>query len=520
MNIKKYIFFIIVLSFTSNSYANSKAGIVILSKGNFYAIGKDKIKRILKRRSPVFPGDILETGNESISQVRFIDNAVISLRPNTSLRIDEYTVSRTDKSRENGVISLLKGGFRTITGAINQNNYKVSTNVASIGIRGTEYEIVLSDGLNVAAWSGTITLSNKAGSINLGKGAAYNFANISGSSTLPQGLLFAPEILMPSTSPVFKKVGQSNTQEYNTSPTNPAVFRHKKSVFNQIERKVNKPFVNPAMLTNETTITKLPNPESSRDIRNVNFDRLGLAVIAGVNKPDFFGGRASNGAGGFPVIIDNGYGPHELPMFLNAVPDVALWRNGTAVVGLTTVTVYGKEVSYGKWDATSTLHPILQVDPLGSAVEYSIDTPVYWITAQPTLPIVVANKTGQSTYFVSDILGSSNLGVLYDLSSTLRVDFDSGVINGALVFETRSPDLLSTWNVNLVGLINQNVLDVSVNSASSTVTVGASTNNINGNVPMVFTGDNAEQAAGLFNLQEVGNPAVHAEGVFILDAGG
>lgn len=50
--------------------------------------------------------------------------------------------------RQTAVFKLLKGGFRTVTGLIgkaDRGEYRVSTRTATIGIRGTDYEVILCD---------------------------------------------------------------------------------------------------------------------------------------------------------------------------------------------------------------------------------------------------------------------------------------------------------------------------------------------------------------------------------------
>lgn len=71
---------------------------------------------------------------------------MVSLQPQSEFRIDDYQYAGQTDGQEKGFFSLLKGGLRTITGWVgrtHRENYKVTTNVATIGIRGTEYSAVL-----------------------------------------------------------------------------------------------------------------------------------------------------------------------------------------------------------------------------------------------------------------------------------------------------------------------------------------------------------------------------------------
>ena len=107
-----------------NAYAKDQAAIVIVAAGNVYAVDSKLKKRSLLRRSKVYVGDTLVTGNKGRVQVRFIDGAVVSLRPDSELNIQKYSYGKS-KSEEGSLMSLIKGGFRTITGAIGKEKYKL-----------------------------------------------------------------------------------------------------------------------------------------------------------------------------------------------------------------------------------------------------------------------------------------------------------------------------------------------------------------------------------------------------------
>ena len=186
-----------------NVHAQDQAAVVIIATGDFYAMNKSQQKRSLQRRSKVFVGDTISTGKNSRAQVRFIDGAVLSLRPESEMKIHKYNYGKS-KAQEGSWMTLIKGGFRTITGAIGKKHYKVSTSMATIGIRGTHYEAVINDQqLYVALWDGGVTLSNDAGEVDLGLGADYNFGMVQSNTIEPQGQLDPPEAIVNDTQPVI-----------------------------------------------------------------------------------------------------------------------------------------------------------------------------------------------------------------------------------------------------------------------------------------------------------------------------
>lgn len=157
------------------------AGKTLMAKGVVTA-SDNEAERALKRRSPVFMQDKVATGAVSAAQLRMIDGALLSLQQESELSIASYAFN---PANDDGVVqmSLLKGGLRTVTGALQQtgDNYKLTTPVASIGVRGTHYEAELQDGdLFLAAWKGTIDVQVTVGSANplfsLGPSEAYRFA--------------------------------------------------------------------------------------------------------------------------------------------------------------------------------------------------------------------------------------------------------------------------------------------------------------------------------------------------------
>ncbi|MGE5387158.1 MAG: FecR domain-containing protein [Betaproteobacteria bacterium] len=96
-----------------------------------------------RRGQKVQEGDTIVTGPLGYVQLTMTDDAVIAVRPDTRLKLEIYRYDGKDDRNEKGVLSLLRGGFRTITGWIGHRNkdaYQVRTPTATIGIRGTDHE--------------------------------------------------------------------------------------------------------------------------------------------------------------------------------------------------------------------------------------------------------------------------------------------------------------------------------------------------------------------------------------------
>ena len=123
------------------SYAASAAN-VNFSTGSVVGINAAGVQRPLTRGADIGNGDTIRTGEGGRAQIRFSDGAMVSLQPQTEFRIDDYQYSGKADGKEKGFFSLLKGGLRTITGwsgRSSRESYKVSTSVATIGIRAVSY---------------------------------------------------------------------------------------------------------------------------------------------------------------------------------------------------------------------------------------------------------------------------------------------------------------------------------------------------------------------------------------------
>jgi hypothetical protein len=143
--------------------------------GNVQAIGPNGQARNVGKGTQIEQGETISTNNGR-AQLRFTDGAYVSLQPESEFRIDQYRFDGKQDGNEKGFFSLLKGGLRTITGLVgrnNKNNYQVSTSVATIGIRGTEYTIQYGQSITGSVGEGEINVCNGAGCLSVTNGESY-----------------------------------------------------------------------------------------------------------------------------------------------------------------------------------------------------------------------------------------------------------------------------------------------------------------------------------------------------------
>lgn len=140
--------------------------------GNVTAQGPDGRTRPLQRGAEIEVGDTVNT-QQGRAQLRFQDGAFMSLQPETSFKVEQFRFTENGAGNDGIVMNLLKGGMRTITGLIgraNRQNYKFRTEVATIGIRGTEYAVRYTNSIEVFCAGGAIDIVNEGGTLVLGTG--------------------------------------------------------------------------------------------------------------------------------------------------------------------------------------------------------------------------------------------------------------------------------------------------------------------------------------------------------------
>ncbi len=136
--------------------AETEVGHVVWVRGQFHAGS-----RLLQRLSPIYLHEVLTTGANSMAEIAFTDNTLMTFKDNSRYSIDGYKMQPASESNFTG--RLIAGGFRTLTGLIAKNNphhYMINTPVASLGVRGTDYQAILDHGyLYVAVYHGTVCIT-------------------------------------------------------------------------------------------------------------------------------------------------------------------------------------------------------------------------------------------------------------------------------------------------------------------------------------------------------------------------
>ncbi len=113
--------------------------------GQVAAVATAGERRHLRRGDEVYAGDTLHSAAASAAQLVFSDESRMAVRANTIVRIEDYHYDAADRESSNSFIALLTGAVRSITGLIGKYDKRrvvLATPVATIGIRGTDYEVI------------------------------------------------------------------------------------------------------------------------------------------------------------------------------------------------------------------------------------------------------------------------------------------------------------------------------------------------------------------------------------------
>ncbi|MCC1498349.1 FecR family protein [Alcanivorax sp. 1008] len=200
-------------------HAATEAGRILFARGTVSIVDATESSRGGGTGSVFHEGDRVVTGNNSIAQLRMTDGALTALRSNS-----DYHIQRQRFDEEADVYEqagrLISGWMRSVTGAIGARypgNVSQGTSVATIGIRGTTYQVIhvpeeglaefpnLQPGTYVYLEEGQVEVSNEAGSRIVTPGQVVRVA---GPKATPE---LAPELTELFQSQVLSGMGGDET---------------------------------------------------------------------------------------------------------------------------------------------------------------------------------------------------------------------------------------------------------------------------------------------------------------------
>jgi hypothetical protein len=89
----------------------------------------------------VVRNEIVRTGADSSTKLVFSDDTNLAVGPVSTVTLDKF-VFAGDSTYQQATVNLVRGAFRFSTGSSDKRAYRINTPVATIGVRGTELDIL------------------------------------------------------------------------------------------------------------------------------------------------------------------------------------------------------------------------------------------------------------------------------------------------------------------------------------------------------------------------------------------
>ena len=115
---------------------------------------QNEVVRVAAATTPISVGDSMlrdetvRTGASSAARFVMADSTNLSLGPSATLKLDR-TVFNDEHSYRDVAIRMTTGAFRFVTGHSEKTAYKITTPLATIGVRGTTLDILSQRGRSV-----------------------------------------------------------------------------------------------------------------------------------------------------------------------------------------------------------------------------------------------------------------------------------------------------------------------------------------------------------------------------------
>jgi len=132
---------LVAVALPGQSFAQAPSGTAVAVVQSAFGAGPGG-SRVLQPQQPVFTGDRINTGPVGEVQIRFRDETRLVVGPNSSLTIDKF-VFAADGTAQEVVLNAAKGAFRFISGISPYQAYSFRTPTATIGVRGTRFDLVV-----------------------------------------------------------------------------------------------------------------------------------------------------------------------------------------------------------------------------------------------------------------------------------------------------------------------------------------------------------------------------------------
>lgn len=463
---------LLLLTLAGSAWCGEPVGRVILAAGEVQAL-RDGQWLPLTRNSDVQAGDEIRTGPASNVQIRFADASIVALRSGTNFRVDEFNYKSGRGGGEKALFALIKGGLRTITGAVGRNNrqdYGIVTPTSTIGIRGTHFSLaVCADNCRNA--DGSLAANGTYGGVIDGRISSAPNENPTGAREFGRGeFFFAPNASAPPqplpTPPSFLA---DRLEAQRRAPAAPVTIAPSTATATAQSATTDGASVPSTVLTDTTTTTTTVLPAIATEALTSSGTPAVINTVTGF-VAQFFNGTNY-------IVVDSCGGtmcqPNEANQFTNSgilltgyssdtgFPKGSL--SGGTVVDAGSVVLNGAVFAWGRWTGS-----FLVTDSSGTTFSNLPSGVLYGMTDD----IAVGNNQ-HSLWPTSGLVSYTFAGG----PSPVDTAGNTGIVNsmsGSLDFLTRNV----TFNASLtMNVPTQGVANLSLSSGG---TIGASNDNLVG----------------------------------------
>lgn len=124
--------------------AGPTVGEVTLQIGQAVVVSSSDVSEAVRRGTLIRPGDRIETSEGGHVHIRFIDGALVSVRPTSRLVVEDYQYNAQQVAQSLVRFRLEKGVTRAISGAAAEgarDRFRLNTPLVAIGVRGTDFVV-------------------------------------------------------------------------------------------------------------------------------------------------------------------------------------------------------------------------------------------------------------------------------------------------------------------------------------------------------------------------------------------
>lgn len=124
--------------------AQRPVGEVTMSVGPVTRTTARGLPETVRRGTPILPGDRLDTADGGHLHIRFIDGALVSIRPGSRMLVEDYKYDPQQVSMSLVRFKLEYGVARAISGAAAEGakeRFRLNTPLVAIGVRGTDFVV-------------------------------------------------------------------------------------------------------------------------------------------------------------------------------------------------------------------------------------------------------------------------------------------------------------------------------------------------------------------------------------------